>query len=88
MNALQHLTPAVMSLAIVAAAFSVQAPAQAAGKQPVLVLPTVTVVGQRASLQRPTPVVVLPTVTVIGKREALVEPTRVARREAAAPARF
>ena len=54
MNALQHLTPAVMSLAIVAAAFAVQAPAQAAGKAPVVVLPTVTVIGKREARVEPT----------------------------------
>ena len=90
MNALPHLTFAVMTVAIAAAAFSlVASPAHAADKPvPLVVLPAVQVTAQRATLVRVPPVVVLPRVTVIGKREPAAQPTRLARQDASTAERF
>ncbi len=84
MNAMRHLTPALMFAAVLAAAFTVQS-AQAG--TPVVTLPRVEIVAKRpAVVPAPMPVARLPLVTVIGKRP-VAEPTRLAQKSAAAPTR-
>lgn len=80
MNTLIRLMPAALACAAVAAAAVLVQPTDAAVlPAPVVLMPTVSVIGSRDALR--TEIVELPLVTVVGQRP-LGAPTRVAQRAA------